>query len=437
MPLDLLTPPPAQTPSQRPAGVTPHAPKPAPAAGRGGNLAKIDQNETDGAVDFRSRLQKASDTVPGKPAAKSGSDADSAESADTAESPVAAAGVPAEMAAQAGQVMRHTEQLPSRVAAGAAGVDLPQPDIALSASEGPGAAVVSPGVVLSAQAGRGGQGELSAPIATVPPQPDGEVLPLPGKHLPLVAANAAADVGEDVKPAKPDVPFTKPELPNVQGHAQPALSRARFDMSPNEVAIREHLQSVLGETRGLPVVEGGSDNSPVLLTAGSATTQPASSIAPHRAPPTPIARAPEFTLPVPAGEPGWDMAVGNRLLWMVERNTSAAILRLDPPDIGALEVRVFTEGDKANVSFFAHTGQAREMLESTLPRLREMFAENGMQLVDANVSHDSMGHQPGANPFTVESEGNVGELANSDDVPATDVPLLASSTARGLVDYYI
>ena len=60
-------------------------------------------------------------------------------------------------------------------------------------------------------------------------------------------------------------------------------------------------------------------------------------------------------------------------------------LRLDPPELGRVTVRISIVGDEARVVFAAAQGGARELLETTLPRLREMFEEAGLTLGEAEV----------------------------------------------------
>ena len=60
-------------------------------------------------------------------------------------------------------------------------------------------------------------------------------------------------------------------------------------------------------------------------------------------------------------------------------------LRLDPPELGRVTVRISVVGEEARVVFAAAQGGARELLESTLPRLREMFEEAGLTLGEAAV----------------------------------------------------
>ncbi len=144
-----------------------------------------------------------------------------------------------------------------------------------------------------------------------------------------------------------------------------------------------------------------------------------------------------FTLQTPAGQPGWDAEVGNRIRWMVGQNNSGLELRLNPPELGSIEVKLATEGERTNVTFFAANPAAREALEAALPRLREMFADSGMQLANADVSDQSLQQER-------EQLGDSGGLASDSNtgetmILETEPGLMPGGRAesRGVIDYYI
>ncbi len=102
-------------------------------------------------------------------------------------------------------------------------------------------------------------------------------------------------------------------------------------------------------------------------------------------------------LPVqpPVQQPGWDRAMGERMVWMARNSVQEAQLQLNPRHLGPIEVRLTLNQDQAQVSFVAATPQAREALESSLPRLREMFADQGLNLGQADVHSRGQQQQQG------------------------------------------
>ena len=78
---------------------------------------------------------------------------------------------------------------------------------------------------------------------------------------------------------------------------------------------------------------------------------------------------------------------------MIHQDVQSASVKINPPHLGPLEVKVSIANDQVNVSFASHHAQVREALDASIPRLREMLGDNGLQLGDANVTHRSFSDQ--------------------------------------------
>ena len=89
-------------------------------------------------------------------------------------------------------------------------------------------------------------------------------------------------------------------------------------------------------------------------------------------------------------QPHWNEQIGNRLNVMISRGLQQAEIRLNPPELGMLDVKIQIQGDQANVNFSTPHSQVKEALDAAIPRLREMLEENGLTLGDVNVSHQSL-----------------------------------------------
>ncbi len=89
------------------------------------------------------------------------------------------------------------------------------------------------------------------------------------------------------------------------------------------------------------------------------------------------------------GAPGWDNALGQKVLWMVSQQQQVAELSLNPPDLGPLQVVLSINGDQASAMFVSQQADVRQALEAALPRLKEMMADSGINLSNTTVSSDS------------------------------------------------
>ena len=110
-------------------------------------------------------------------------------------------------------------------------------------------------------------------------------------------------------------------------------------------------------------------------------------------------------------------------------------LNLHPAELGRMSISVSTEGNETRVAFVVETSQARQAVETALPRLRDMLENAGLSLSDSDVS-EQRDSQAGANERG--SGGSRGETAtpDSDDISATTVLSVKVDPDR-LVDTYI
>ncbi len=85
--------------------------------------------------------------------------------------------------------------------------------------------------------------------------------------------------------------------------------------------------------------------------------------------------------------------VAEKVQMMMSKNLKNLDIRLDPPELGRMQIRMTMNSDLASVQFTVTNPQARDIIEQTLPRLREMFAQQGIQLADSSVQQQSHGGQ--------------------------------------------
>lgn len=144
--------------------------------------------------------------------------------------------------------------------------------------------------------------------------------------------------------------------------------------------------------------------------------------------------------PVQMQQSGWSEAVVDRVMWLSSQNLKSAEIQLDPAELGRMEVRIDLTKDQAQVTFLSPHAGVREALEGQMQRLREMFTQQGMNLVDVNVSDQSLarGWQGGADGgssrggASADAEAGDGELQQG----VSEISANRSAGDRGLVDYY-
>ncbi|MDO9616799.1 MAG: flagellar hook-length control protein FliK [Pseudomonas sp.] len=158
---------------------------------------------------------------------------------------------------------------------------------------------------------------------------------------------------------------------------------------------------------------------------------------------TPLsARAPVVVgQPVPMQQGGWSEAVVDRVMVMSSQNLKSAEIQLDPAELGRLEVRISVNQEQSQVTFASPHAGVREALDSQMHRLRELFAQQGMNQLDVNVSDQSLsrGWQGQEGDGGKGRGGASSELLGADEElhsSAAESARTTSVSARGLVDYY-
>ena len=112
-----------------------------------------------------------------------------------------------------------------------------------------------------------------------------------------------------------------------------------------------------------------------------------------------------------------------------------AKLNLHPAELGRMSISVSTDGNETRVAFVVETSQARQAVETALPRLRDMLENAGLSLSDSDVSEQ---RDPQAGPDERDPGNSRGETATPDnnDVSATTILSVKLDPDR-LVDTYI
>jgi flagellar hook-length control protein FliK len=157
----------------------------------------------------------------------------------------------------------------------------------------------------------------------------------------------------------------------------------------------------------------------------------------HLPAPEPMAPSrPTAVLEVPASVHGREFAdaLAQQIVWMADKDAQVAELRINPPELGPVEVRLEISGDEATVQFASAHAEVRNALDGAIARLRESMAQAGISLGEASVSAESFREQA-AGEFA--REGRDGQRGNRDNAePSWQSAPLPSAVRRGLVDLF-
>ena len=137
------------------------------------------------------------------------------------------------------------------------------------------------------------------------------------------------------------------------------------------------------------------------------------------------------------GTPGWDQSLGQKVVWMASNAQQSASLILNPPDLGPLQVVLSVSNNEATAQFTAAQPEVRQALEASMPKLREMLGEAGIQLGEASVNAGTPGNQQNTHSQQARPSHEIDQT--SDDIANASVQITSSKVMtgrQGMVDTF-
>lgn len=258
-----------------------------------------------------------------------------------------------------------------------------------------------------------------APATTVPsevaPDPAAPLSALPGASPDGAPAGALSDDGRAA--ALPVAGFAGPPQPQDT----PAT------LAPAAAAATDPALATPPASGADPVPPSAAAETADARTAGVDPASPLTGTAPAAAAARPTPAQAPLALPVDPGT-GFDDAFGARIGWMAEQRIGRAELRVTPDHAGPIDVRLQLDGQRVSLEFHSSHAETRQALEASLPRLRDMLGQQGLQLAQADVGQ----RQAGDGRATTQRPQGPGEH----DPGQTDLPPAPLLRARGLLDEY-
>lgn len=186
-------------------------------------------------------------------------------------------------------------------------------------------------------------------------------------------------------------------------------------------------QSLAGDTKSAPASEGAKPSGVTAASLLAGSNDLAKTLAPS-------ARGfvAQTGIGVNVASPQWNQAVSDKVMWMAAQNISAAEIRLDPPDLGPMQVKVSVHQDQVNVNFTSPHAQVRDALDLQLNRLRDMFSEQGLNLLNVDVSDKSFREQQQDSQQGGKGKGTGG----TEDDELLNAQVSSQALSLRLVDHY-
>ena len=126
-----------------------------------------------------------------------------------------------------------------------------------------------------------------------------------------------------------------------------------------------------------------------------------------------------------------------RVSALLNINNKEAEIRLDPPEMGSMQIRIRSDAEQAHINFVVQNQQAKEALEQSLPRLRELLAQQGIELGESNIQQGNSQGESGADGHQNSQGQLVNQQQNEDHNDATQQKAKTSEQqSSSSIDYY-
>lgn len=208
-------------------------------------------------------------------------------------------------------------------------------------------------------------------------------------------------------------------------NAKVAPLAAQVETAVTSAAVDKTLVSASTVTPSLPPV-----SSPVLSTTPSTLVSPPAS----------------GHLSAQLGSQEWQQSLGQQVIMFSRNGQQNAELRLNPQELGALQISLKIEDNQAQLHFASAHSQVRAAIEAAMPSLRSALAENGIQLGQSSVGSEGQWQQAqqqsqqNQQGFASRGQPGYGEIASGEAVTSTPLTtpaaLQALANGKGGVDIF-
>jgi len=132
-------------------------------------------------------------------------------------------------------------------------------------------------------------------------------------------------------------------------------------------------------------------------------------------------------------------AVKDKVMLMISQKLQQFDITLDPPELGNIHVKVNLQGEQASINFVVQNQQAKDAFEQNMHKLKELLAEQGVDVGDANVEQQSQQSDCEENNDEKTADNQQRLMANTadaSDVVEHNLSAKMINSATTAIDYY-
>lgn len=135
------------------------------------------------------------------------------------------------------------------------------------------------------------------------------------------------------------------------------------------------------------------------------------------------------SIPVEVTHPQWKEQFAEHVVWLGQNKTISALIKLHPEELGPIEINIKMVKDAASIVINSHSTHVCQLVEQSMPRLREMMVDQGLSLADVQVNADTHSQNDARQNNSDQGMGT----ATEDEALLTP---LAKKSVKGLIDYF-
>ncbi len=106
--------------------------------------------------------------------------------------------------------------------------------------------------------------------------------------------------------------------------------------------------------------------------------------------------------------------LAQQIVWAKQANSNHVRISITPEHLGTVDINIEHDIDGVNIQFLTQHASAKDAIETFMPRLREMLEQNGLNLQNANVSHQNE-QKDGYSKFDHANDSSYGQSDSHDD----------------------
>ncbi|HDL6961635.1 TPA: flagellar hook-length control protein FliK [Yersinia enterocolitica] len=138
------------------------------------------------------------------------------------------------------------------------------------------------------------------------------------------------------------------------------------------------------------------------------------------------------------GSQEWQQSLGQQVIMFSRNGQQNAELRLNPQELGALQISLKIDDNQAQLHFASAHSQVRAAIEAAMPGLRTALAESGIQLGQSSVGSEGQWQQAqqqsqqNQQDFASRGQPGYGETATGEALTST--PLVTPASLQALAN---